>query len=523
MEDRGRASRIQVRGTGSGIGGIGLTVEGARDVYALCQTRVNYFVPSETPAEGLGVMLLFRLINEAVPDFFRPDRRIHIARAPGRLDVMGGFADYSGSLVLQLPTAEAACAAVQKRDDDMLRVWSPSRDGSRTQLLSVRLGDLGLPDAPIDYAEARAFLLADPRDRWVAYLLGCLIVLARERGLRPQFGFDLLVSSDVPEGKGVSSSAAIEVATMQALAVLYGIPLQGRELALLCQMVENEVVGAPCGVMDQMTAACGQADELMALRCQPCELEGSLVVPPELEIVGLDSGVRHAVSGSDYGAVRTGAFLGARWLADLRGLPIRAEGSLRIADDPVWKGYLANCPVEEFRSRYAAQLPDSIGGAEFLARFGGIADALSPVDPARTYAVLAPTRHPIEENARVERFRELITAPLSPASREELGALMDASHVSYSACGLGNAATDFLVEQVRARQAAGAPVYGGKITGGGSGGTVVMIGERGKVWYEALRIKKALHLETGHSGHVFRWSSPGAMSFGSIELSPVHG
>ena len=63
-------------------------------------------------------------------------------------------------------------------------------------------------------------------------------------------------------------------------------------------------------------------------------------------------------------------------------------------------------------------------------------------------------------------------------------------------------------------------VFGGKITGGGSGGTVVMLGERGKVWYEALRIKKALLEHTGHSAHIFRWSSPGAVVFGGIELRP---
>lgn len=476
-----------------------------------------------TPAEGLGVLVLFRLIDESVPEFFRPDRRIHVARAPGRLDVMGGFADYSGSLVLQLPTAEAACAAVQARDDDLLRLWSPCRDGSRTQRLSVRLGDLGLPAAPLPYGEARAFLGADPRDRWAGYLLGCLLVLARERGLQPTRGFDLLLHSDVPEGKGVSSSAAVEVATMQALGALYGQRFTGRELALLCQRVENEVVGAPCGVMDQMTAVAGEADALLALRCQPCELEGSQPVPPELEFIGLDSGVRHAIAGSDYGSVRAGAFAGARMLADLRGLPVHREGSLVVADDPVWRGYLANCPVAEFHARYAGHLPATIAGAEFLQRFFGHGDPHTRIDPARTYAVRAPTAHPIEENARVERFRSLLAQPLTAASRGELGELMYASHASYSACGLGNDVTDFLVEQVRARQTASGLVHGGKITGGGSGGTVVMLGERGKVWYEALRIKKALLQQTGHSGHIFRWSSPGALAFGTLELSPVHG
>ena len=126
---------------------------------------MKHFVPSLVPAEGLGVLSLFQLVDEAVPAFFRPDRTIHVARAPGRLDVLGGFADYSGSLALQLPTAEAACVALQRREDDLVRLWSPCDDGSRTQLLSMRLADLGLPAAPMEYAEARAFFRADPNDR----------------------------------------------------------------------------------------------------------------------------------------------------------------------------------------------------------------------------------------------------------------------------------------------------------------------------------------------------------------------
>jgi L-arabinokinase len=76
----------------------------------------------------------------------------------------------------------------------------------------------------------------------------------------------------VPEGKGVSSSAALEVATMSAVAAAFDIEIGPREIALLCQRVENLVVGAPCGVMDQMTSACGEANQLLSLVCQPAEL-----------------------------------------------------------------------------------------------------------------------------------------------------------------------------------------------------------------------------------------------------------
>ena len=171
--------------------------------------RVQHFTPSHDPAEGLGVLMLFRLIEEALPAFFRTDRAIQIARAPGRLDVLGGI---GGAMSLSMSTAEAACAAIQGRDDELVRLWSPCRDGSRTQLLSVRLADLVPPEGPVDYEDARALLVPDPRDRWAAYILGGLLVLSREHGLLPQRGAELLMNSDVPSGCGVGASAAVTVA-----------------------------------------------------------------------------------------------------------------------------------------------------------------------------------------------------------------------------------------------------------------------------------------------------------------------
>ncbi|HEX6812490.1 MAG TPA: GHMP kinase [Planctomycetota bacterium] len=464
--------------------------------------RVKYFEASKAPAEGLGVLALFQLIEEAVPAFFRADRQICINRAPGRLDVMGGFADTSGSLVLQLPTAEAACAAAQLRDDDLMRLWSPCGDGSRTQLLSMRLSDLGLPGHAIDLSEARALFGADARDRWAGYLLGGVLVLARERGLQPHQGFDLLVHSDVPEGIGVGSSSAVAVAAMCALADAYGLALSGRELALSCQLVETAVVGRPAGAKDPMTAACAQPDQLLALRCQPCELEGSIAVPEALEIVGLDSGAI-SVLANDQGFVRVGAGLGARM----------------VSGDPAWSGHLADFPLGTFRARWQSALPETITGAQFLAQHGAHADPSLHVDPLRTYAVRAPTLHAIEESARVDQFAQLLQQEPTAERRVQLGELMRASHEAQVACGLGNPTMDFLVAQARERMAASGHIVGAK--GTGNGGTLVLLGERGKVWYEALRIKKALLQQTGYSGHIFRWSSPGALTYGSIALTPI--
>src|SRR5690348_9057688 len=314
-------------------------------------------------------------------DLFDPGAPISIARAPGRLDLMGGIADYSGSLVLELPLAVATFVATQPTTDGCLTVRSLAPLGTGSDMdVSIPVDAIAPGGAPLDYEEARALLAADPRRRWAAYVLGALIVLGRERSVRITGGLRLLVGSTVPLGKGVSSSAALEVAAMNAICAVAGATLGPRDLALLCQMVENRVVGAPCGVMDQMTAACGERDRLLALLCQPAELQGTIPLPDEMSIWGIDSGIRHSVAGADYGAVRTAAFMGHRIITE-------------IAGHDRWNGYLANVTPEEFEENFAAHLPAHLSGAEFLERYHGITDTVTSVDPNRTYPVFAATKH----------------------------------------------------------------------------------------------------------------------------------
>src|SRR5258708_27233206 len=104
---------------------------------------------------------------------------------------------------------------------------------------------------------------------------------------------------------------------MQAVAVPYELKIFTAALALLSQKVENLVVGSPCGVMDQMTAACGETNRLLELLCQPVELKGTVPLPEELEVWGIDSGIRHFVGGADYRTLRTAAFMGYRIIAEL--------------------------------------------------------------------------------------------------------------------------------------------------------------------------------------------------------------
>jgi L-arabinokinase len=453
---------------------------------------------------------------------FDPRREVFVTRAPGRLDLMGGIADYSGSLVLQYPIREATLVALQRDPAPIVRVVSLPADGDsgqRDAYCEVPLADFASDGGLITYADARDYFRRDEARSWAAYVAGVFLALMRERGVVFNQGARLLISSRVPEGKGVSSSAALEVSVMQAVNAAFGLALSPRELALLCQKVENAVVGAPCGVMDQMTSACGEEHRLLALVCQPAELQDPIQLPEQIAVWGIDSGIRHSVAGADYGSVRAGAFMGYRIIAELAGLSARPVAGRALAqiDDPKWRGYLANLTPAEYEASFAARLPERISGGEFLSRYHGVTDEVSVIHPDREYAVRAPTAHPIYENHRVNAFARLLRQEASEAQLQSLGELMYESHASYSACGLGSEGTDELVRLVReAGPASG--LYGAKITGGGSGGTVAVLGRRGAD-RSTLAVAERYAQRTGRQSVIFSGSSPGAARFGFAQLA----
>ncbi len=462
-------------------------------------------------AHGLrDVAEFFETLNEA-KTFFEPQKELIIARAPGRLDVMGGIADYSGSLVLELPISEATFVALQKDDSRQLRIVSLLQN--ETLSFEMPLSHLEHDGEPIEYDKAQRYFT----HHWAAYVGGVFLVLSRERGIRFDRGARLLISSRVPEGKGVSSSAALEVATMSAVAAAFGIDLGPRQLALLCQQVENLVVGAPCGVMDQMTTACGEANHLLSLVCQPAELQGSIKLPEDLGVWGLDSGVRHSIGAGDYGSVRAGTFMGYRIIADLAGFTVRESGAHVVIDDPRWGGYLANLLPSEYEEKFAAHMPESVLGEEFILHYGGTTDRVTKIERERIYAIRAPAEHAIYESFRVKKFAELLDQQKGGSSlghRMAMGELMYASHESYSACGLGSHGTDLLVGLVRSL-GVDQGLFGAKITGGGSGGTVAVLG-RSDAEPAVLDIAHRYAAMTGHEPYIFRGSSPGSAAFGRL-------
>jgi L-arabinokinase len=209
--------------------------------------------------------------------------------------------------------------------------------------------------------------------------------------------------------------------------------------------------------------------------------------------------------------------MGYRIIAQVAGLlSKRADTGHLLIDDPLWNGYLANITPEDFEREYAPRIPQRMSGRDFLDRFDGITDSATSVDPAVEYPVLAATRHPIYEHARVNSFAAILKEWKAGGERGKLGQLMYDSHESYSRCGLDSAGTDALVALVR--EAGGEDLYGAKITGGGSGGTVAVLGRHGAG--EAVSNIAARYREqTGFMPAIISGSSPGANAFGYLKIA----
>lgn len=394
--------------------------------------------------------------------------------APGRLDVMGGIADYSGSLVLQMPIAQRTTVKLRLRTDYRCELKSYI-GSSQPWLLDLDYRDL-LLNKQVDYAFANTYL-TQRNQIWAGYIIGCALVLQKEKGI-DFTGASIEVYSEVPLGKGVSSSASVEVATMRALAQAFQLTFTPTELPTLAQKVENFVVGAPCGLMDQLACHLGEPNHFLPIVCQPDLVESLIPIPQGLHFVGIDSGVKHAVSGHQYGTVRSAAFMGYSIIASHLGASTHdLKHALQTGERNhlPFRGYLCNISVDEFKS-FQNILPAKLSGKDFLEKHVSI-DPVTKINPDTIYAVSTCTEHPVYENNRVNQFRSLLNAYTQQQASEQtktltaLGNLMYAAHESYSRCGLGSDRTDEIVALAKKSEG----IYGAKITGGGQGGTVCLL------------------------------------------------
>jgi galactokinase len=408
-------------------------------------------------------------------------RRYFEASAPGRLDVMGGIADYSGSLVLQMPISQQTKIQLTLRDDYQCHIKSQISSGELL-VAHVDYRDY-LNNQEVDYQFAQN-KFKQSQNSWIAYVLGCALVLQKEKGIDFK-GANFNLQSDVPLGKGVSSSASIEVATMKALAEAFAVQLPGTQLPTLAQRVENLVVGAPCGLMDQLASYFGEPKKLLPILCQPDIIDHPISLPDEISFIGIDSGIRHSVAGASYSDVRCAAFMGYSIIAQASGTSAEELQSAKSKNDYSslpYQGFLCNISIKQFDDSLLHHLPPSLGGKEFLEKYTTSIDLVTSIDEQKNYHIRQCTLHPVYEHDRVNRFKEyLLTLNDSTSDKasilRKMGELMYQSHESYSLCGLGSDRTDEIV--TLAKNAPG--VYGAKITGGGNGGTVcLLVDEDGK-------------------------------------------
>ncbi|MDW7681144.1 MAG: GHMP kinase, partial [bacterium] len=169
-----------------------------------------------------------------------------------------------------------------------------------------------------------------------------------------------------------------------------------------------------------------------------------------------------------------------------------------------------------FEQRFAASLSVKITGNDFIQRYTATTDRVNQIDNKKTYAVRIPTQHPIYEHFRVQIFEELLTPPVTESKLQLMGELMHQSHLSYSNCGLGSKGTDLLVRLVR-ESGSESGLFGAKITGGGSGGTVVVLG-KGDAEHGLQKVAEQYEKITGYRPYIFRHSSCGAVEFGVLEI-----
>jgi len=234
-------------------------------------------------------------------------------------------------------------------------------------------------------------------------------------------------------------------------------------------------------------------------------------IPPDTAFVGFNSMVKHSVGGAAYGDVRIGAFIGKRIINEMR-----AENN----EKPLQ--YLTELTPEVFEKNYRERLPETIVGTEFIKAYQTHDDPITKIQPDATYRVSGPTAHPVYENERVLRFMDHLTAAGTGNNEKDLvaaGELMFASHESYrDNCLLSVPEVDFIVEAVRARGPQKG-LYGAKITGGGSGGTVAIFGKKEALDTEIPAITREYQRLTGLEADIFEGTSPGAVEFGSYQYT----
>jgi galactokinase len=327
-----------------------------------------------------------------------------IYRAPGRVNLIGEHTDYNEGFVLPAAINYSSLVAIAPRAGRIITIRSEHFD----ECVKIDL-DEGLR----------------PVGNWSDYLAGVCWVLKNEGFDSP--GADILVSSDVPVGAGLSSSAAVEVSMGYALLKSWGLTVDRKWLALACQRAENEFAGAHCGIMDQFVACHGLEDHAIMLDCRSLE-HRAIPISPAMRLVVCNTMVRHSIATGEYNARRA-----------------ECEESVRVLAEDI-------PGLRSLRDVSLAQLNDHVE------QLGAI--------------LCRRARHVVTENERVLKF----AAALARGETQALKSLMMESHESMrDDYEVSCKELDIMVE-IASRQKG---FLGGRMTGGGFGGCTVNLVEAG--------------------------------------------
>lgn len=241
-----------------------------------------------------------------------------VAHAPGRVNLIGEHTDYNEGFVFPAAINFGTWVAASKRDDNNISVIAMDYGNQHNEF-------------------ALTDIQHDENQGWANYVRGVIKVLA---DTDVEFGgANLLVTGNVPQGAGLSSSASFEVAILKAISALYELPIDGVQAALLGQKAENTFVGCSCGIMDQLISAMGNEGKAMLLDCQSLSIEHS-PLPDSHQIVIINSNVKRGLVDSEYNLRRQQCEQGASLLG---------VSSLREASMEMLEGAKAHMPEVVYR------------------------------------------------------------------------------------------------------------------------------------------------------------------------------
>jgi galactokinase len=278
-----------------------------------------------------------------------------VARAPGRVNLIGEHTDYNGGLVLPCAIDRDTRVALRARADDTVRVHSR------------------------EWSELRVFSASAPlrTGGWVDYVQGVFDAL-RERGVRAG-GFDIAIESDLPVESGLSSSAALELALVTAIDRRLGLALAPEQRCELAHAAEVAFVGVPCGIMDQWAVGLGRRDTALRIDCATRRVRHVGFPGQRLALLIVDSGVRRALAAGGY-AERVAECAEALAVAVRAGVAADAEGGLCALDPDAVAALSSRLPPRLLRRvRHVTsenRRVDEVCAALAAADFGAVGDAL---------------------------------------------------------------------------------------------------------------------------------------------------